>query len=113
LISQFKQTSSKAGAVHCIEIPQVQGISCLERSLSLIDALTQINTQTKRKKTLESDAKSCIKLQVFACPSPKDEADAESRMPVFHNPEPPPPLLRLAAPIYLGTPDLLRDSRQL
>jgi hypothetical protein len=66
LISQFKQTSSKAGAVHCIEFPQYQGISCLERDTSLTDAPSQNQYRNERKKTLEAAVKSCIQLQLLA-----------------------------------------------
>ena len=48
LISQFKQTSSNAGAVHCMFFPPVAQSCCLERFVILTQHLTQINrTQEK------------------------------------------------------------------
>jgi hypothetical protein len=44
LISQFKQTSSKAGAVHCIFFPQSLEAFCLERWIILTQHYPQINS---------------------------------------------------------------------
>jgi hypothetical protein len=48
LISQFKQTSSKTGAVHCIVILQSLKASCLERVLILSQHPLRINSPAEK-----------------------------------------------------------------